>query len=146
MRVQKVLSKEFQFYLPDLDNIVLVKSHADGTVTVRATRENFSKERKAAFIRQLAVEGFIPDEYQWLSGSVDESNGIRWIKDHSWLEISPAVTRRSNRFMGKLFLAAGLIWVVMMRVLLVSHPNESPAKAAQKTTHSATGNNGLAGR
>ncbi len=145
MRVQKVLTREFQFYIPDLDNIVLVRCDADGSVTVRATRGNCSEERKVAFIRRLAVEGFIPDEYQWLSGGIDESNGIRWIKDHSWLEISSAVTRRSNRFMGKLLLAASLIWVIMMRVLLVSHPNESAAKADQKAAYSPAANDGLTG-
>jgi hypothetical protein len=133
MRVQKVSPREFQFYIPDLDNIVLVNSHADGTVTVRATRGNCSEERKVGFIRRLATEGFIPDEYQCFSGPVDESQGIRWIKDHSWLKISPAVTQRSNRFMAKLLLAASIILIAMLRVLLVSHTSESPATADQKS-------------
>jgi hypothetical protein len=133
MRIQKVLPKEYQFYLPDLDNIVLVKCESDGTVTVRATKGNCSEERKGAFIRRLAAEGFIPDEYQWLSDRVDESKGVRWIKDHSWLEISPAVTKRSNAFMKKLLIGAGLFWIAMIRVLLVSHPETSTAKATQKT-------------
>ncbi|HWC58992.1 MAG TPA: hypothetical protein VHC44_04790 [Verrucomicrobiae bacterium] len=131
MRVEKVRSKEFQFYIPDLDNIVLVKSHADGTVTVRATKANCSDARKTAFIRRLAAEGFIPDEYQWLSGSIDETKGIRWIKDISWLKISPVIKQRSNRFMARLLVGAGIIWLAMMRVLLVSHPGHLAEKAGQ---------------
>jgi hypothetical protein len=143
MRVQKILPKEFEFYLADLDNILLVRSETDGSVTVRATRGNCPEERKAAFIRRLAVEGFIPDEYQWLSGCVDESNGVRWVKDHSWLEISPAVSRRSNRFMAKLLLAAGLIWIVMMRVLLVSHAGSSANAAHPSPIVSSSGPAGI---
>ena len=140
MRVQKVLSKEFQFYIADLDNIVLVKSLADGTVTVRATKANCSDARKTAFIRHLASEGFIPDEYQWLSGSLDETKGIRWIKDYSWLKMSPVVKRRANRLMAKWLVAAGIIWLAMIRVLLVSHPGDSAGKAGQISPPAIAGN------
>ncbi len=135
MRIQKVLSKEYQFYLPDLDNILLVKCEEDGTVTVRASKGNCSEERKVAFLRGLAAEGFIPDEYQLLSDCVDESKGIRWVKDYSWLRIAPEVTRRSNRFMIKLLLAASLMWIAMMRVLLVSHAQDSAAQSPEKSAH-----------
>lgn len=143
MRSQKVRSKEFQFYFPDLDNIVLVNCHTDGTVTVRVTKGNFTEERKLTFIRRLAAEGFIPDEYQQFSGSVDESNGIRWIKDLSWLKISPAVTHRCNRFMGKLLLAAVLILIAMIRVLLVSHPTAAAGKTVPRAVPSAVIANSL---
>jgi len=128
MRAQKVLAKDFQFYLSDLDNIVLVECHEDETVTVRATKNNCSQERQISFIRKLAAEGFLPDEYQWFSGATDGSNGVRWIKDLSWLKIEPAVQKPSHRFMKRLFIAACVLWIAMMRVLLVSHDPKATAK------------------
>jgi hypothetical protein len=124
MRAQKVLAKDFQFYFPDLDNIILVECHEDESVTVRASKNNVPDERKIFFIRKLAAEGFIPDSYQWFSGSMDGSSGLRWIKDYSWLKKNQeAVVRKSNRAMGKILVAAGLLWAVMIRILLVSdHP------------------------
>lgn len=128
MRAQKVLAKDFQFYFSDLDNIVLVECHEDETVTVRATKNNCSQERKISFIRKLAAEGFLPDNYQWFSGETDGSNGLRWIKDLSWLKVQPVVKKHSNRFMKRLLVAACIFWMVMMRVLLVSHDQEAAAK------------------
>jgi hypothetical protein len=128
MRAQKVLAKDFQFYISDLDNIVLVECHEDETVTVRATKNNCPQERQISFIRKLAAEGFLPDEYQWFSGATDGSNGVRWIKDLSWLKIEPAVKKHSHRFMKRLFLAACVLWIAMMRILLVSHDDKAAAK------------------
>jgi hypothetical protein len=133
MRAQKVLAKDFQFYLSDLDNIILVECHEDETVTVRATKNNCSQERKTSFIRQLAAEGFLPDNYQWFSGATDGSNGVHWIKDLSWLKIQPMVRKRSNRFMKRLIIAACVLWVAMMRVLLVPHDKEAAAKLPAPT-------------
>jgi hypothetical protein len=132
MRAQKVLAKDFQFYIPDLDNILLVECHENESVTVRATRDNFSEERKVFFIRKLATEGFIPDYYQWFSGSTDGSHGIVWVKDYSWLKIHPAVTQRSNRFMCRLLFASCLLLLAMLRILLASGPGHSPANPGAK--------------
>lgn len=133
MRAQKVLARDFQFYFSDLDNIVLVECGEDESVTIRASKNNVSEQRKISFIRKLAAEGFIPDEYQWFSGSTDGSDGLRWIKDYSWLiKTQEAASRKSNRAVGRLFVAAGVLWVCMMRVLFVSHDNSSTL--AQKTS------------
>src|SRR5436305_471853 len=111
MRAQKVSQKGFDFYFPSLDNMVLVECDEDGTVTIRAARDNFSEQRKAHFIRQLAAEGFIPDMYQFFSGSASGYRGIRWIIDHSWLKIHPDVTRRANRFMRRALISATALWL-----------------------------------
>jgi hypothetical protein len=128
MRAQKVLAKDFQFYLSDLDNIVLVECHEDETVTVRATKNNCSQERQISFIRKLAAEGFLPDEHQWFSGATDGSNGVRWIKDLSWLKTRPPARKQANRFMKRLLVAACVLWIAMMRILVVSHYQEATAK------------------
>lgn len=136
MRAQKVLARDFQFYFADLDNIILVQCNEDESVTIRSTRDNCSEERKVFFIRKLAIEGFIPDAYQWFSGPTDGSNGLSWVKDYSWLEPQQAnVLRKSNRFMGRLLVSACVLWVAMMRILLVSH--HPPASAIQQTKNSA---------
>lgn len=133
MRAQKVLAREFQFYFSDLDNLVLVESQRDESVTIRATKNNVSEQRKIFFIRKLAAEGFIPGSYEWFSGPTDGSGGVLWTKDLSWVEkTTVAVKRKSNRFMARLLIAAGLVWLTMMRVLLVSnHPQINTSRAPQ---------------
>jgi hypothetical protein len=75
-------------------NLILVEEHED-SITVRAAADDFNDERKSAFIRELAAEGFIPDRYQWYSGS-DFSGyaGVTWVIDRSWLPNTPALMRR----------------------------------------------------
>ncbi len=63
MRVQQETPTQFEFYLPELDNMVLVESGPEGVV-IRAARNNFSERRKSFFIPQLAAEGYIPDIYE----------------------------------------------------------------------------------
>jgi hypothetical protein len=133
MRAQKVLAKDFQFYFPDLDNIILVECHEDESVTVRASKDNVPEDRKIFFLRKLAAEGFLPDNYQWFSGSTDGSNGLLWIKDFSWLKTPEAITRKSNRAMGRMFLVACVLWLAMMRVLIVSGENRATTATNTKT-------------
>ncbi|HWD93420.1 MAG TPA: hypothetical protein VG938_13845 [Verrucomicrobiae bacterium] len=132
MRAQKVLARDFQFYFSDLDNIVLVECREDESVIIRATKNNVSDQRKTSFIRKLAAEGFIPDQYQWFSGSTGGSDGVLWIKDYSWLAAHRPSRKSANRFVGRLVAAASVLLICMMRVLVVSH--HSPATVAQKTS------------
>jgi len=139
MRAQKVLAREFQFYLSDLDNVLLVESHADESVTIRATRNNVSDQRKIFFIRKLAAEGFIPGNYEWFSGPTDGSGSVLWIKDLSWVEkTTVAVKKKSNRFMARLLIAASVVWLIMMRVLLVSNHPQTPATTAPQSPRAAS--------
>lgn len=139
MRAQRVLAREFQFYFSDLDNIVLVESHADESVTVRATKNNVSDQRKVFFIRKLAAEGFIPENYEWFSGPTDGSNGVTWMKDLSWVQkTTVAVQKKSNRFMVRLLIVACVIWITMLRVLLVSNHPQTVAKVVPQTPRAAS--------
>jgi hypothetical protein len=131
MRAQKVLAREFQFYFSDLDNIILVESGEDESVVVRASKNNVSEGRKISFIRKLAAEGFIPDQYQWFSGAADGSNGMLWLKDYSWLKTHQPSRKKANRFMGRLLVATGIFCVAMLRVALVS--SDKTASLTQKT-------------
>src|SRR5690242_10422697 len=132
MREQKVLAKDFEFYFPDLDNMMLVECLEDGSVRIRVTKNNISEKRKVAFIRELAAEGFIPEYYQWFSGSAVGSLGVTWVKDYSWVKIPTTVIRRSKRFMFTLLVGAGILWVAMMRVVFVSSPSLIAGNPAAK--------------
>ncbi len=120
MREQKVLPKKFEFYFSDLDNLILVECTEDGSVLIRSTKNNFSEQRKIFFIRELAAEGFIPEHYEWFSGSAFGTHGIKWVKDCSWVKIPAAVVRRSNCFMKPLLPGACIFWLAVMRVVIVS--------------------------
>lgn len=133
MRKQKVLAKDFQFYFADLDNIILVECHEDETITIRASKDNVLEERKIFFIRKLAAEGFISDDYERFSGPTDSSNNVSWIKDYSWLKSHKPSGRRTNRLMGWLLVAACLLWVAMIRVVLVSNSNNFAEKSPPKS-------------
>ena len=139
MRAQRVLAREFQFYFSDLDNIVLVESHADESVTIRVTKNNVSDQRKNFFIRRLAAEGFIPEYYEWFSGPTDGSGNVLWMKDLSWVEkTTVAVKKNSNRFMTRLLIVSGLVWLAMMRVLLVSNHPQTAAKTVPQIPRAAS--------
>lgn len=126
MRGQKVLAERFEFYFADLDNSILVERAENGHVTIRAVRDNVSEGRKAFFIRQLATEGFIPDMYQWFHGSINESCGIQWITDYTWMKIHPAVKRRARVFMSWTIGFICAIWILLIGVLLVSRGSFQP--------------------
>jgi len=120
MRKQKALAKEFEFYFPDLDNIILVECLDEENVRIRFTKNNLSEKRRTAFVHQLAAEGFIPDQFQWYSGATFGSLSVQWLHDCSWVKLPEKVIRRSNRFMKLLIAGACLFWIAMMRVVIVS--------------------------
>lgn len=140
MREQKVLPKEFEFYFADLDNMLLVQCGEDGKVTIRCIKDNLSERRKVCFIRELAAEGFIPDEYQWYSGTTTGSLRVQWVKDWSWVKVPETMTGRSV----KLLLAAFVFWLAAVRVAIVSYPQDPAAttKNQHQITYKAAGEAG----
>jgi hypothetical protein len=87
-------------------------------VVIRATRNTFSDERKACFIRELAAEGFIPEEFHWLPPAAGErSRSVRWLVDRSYFMPGPAFTAQTRRFMIRLLGAAALFWMLLMALL-----------------------------
>jgi hypothetical protein len=109
----------FQFGFPYLDAVVLVEDYGD-TVEIRATRNSFSEQRKVAFVRELAAEGFIDDSYQWFSLAGSESYlGVSWRVDFSWLELSRTIIARARRFMTRLLLGSFALWAVLIASLFL---------------------------
>jgi hypothetical protein len=118
MRVQQETPTEFEFYIRDLDNLVLVENNTEGVV-IRATRNNFSERRKSFFIRQLAAEGYIPDIYQWFSDPTDNAHGLTWVVDYSWLRIPETVVRSARRFMIRSLVGSVILFVIAMRLVFM---------------------------
>lgn len=110
----------WEFYLPDLDNHVLVEVREE-EVLVRATRDNVPERRKSCFIRHLAAEGCIPEYYQWQSepGS-GAGSSLKWIQDQSWLKLDSEHSRRAIRQVLRLILGAGLLLATMMAVVFLT--------------------------
>ena len=108
----------YDFAFPRLDTLAAVESTADGVV-IRTSRDTFSEERKAAFVRELANEGFIPEHHRWLhSGGGRLSSDVRWVVDPSWWMPGPELRARTSRFVARLIVSAALLWVALMVLLL----------------------------
>src|SRR5689334_24246105 len=104
MREPKASNKQFEFYFPDLDTHVRVEEAGD-EVVVSATRNAFSELRKVFFVRELAAEGFIPDEYQSFSGFGTLAwLKVRWLVDTSWVKATGVHAAIAERFMMRAFL------------------------------------------
>ncbi len=106
-----------EFCFPRLDTHVRVEV-SDESVTIRATRDTFSSIRKDFFIRELAAEGFIPDQCRWASpGDVGVSYGrVRWLVDHGWLTIGEEILAKSRRFALRLFSVALALNILLLEL------------------------------
>ena len=104
-----------EFYRHQPYNLLLVEVGADGII-IRAALDNFSDSQKSSFIRELAAEGFIPDQYQWLCNT--SANGcadVKWIIDRSWLGATPALMRKkSTPWVLGMFGTAALLFLALM--------------------------------
>ncbi|HUJ43719.1 MAG TPA: hypothetical protein VLW52_08945 [Opitutaceae bacterium] len=111
----------FDFCFPELDTLVQVEA-ADGAVVIRASRDTFSEIRRQRFIRELAAEGFIPDQYQWLgSAAPGIAGGVRWLVDASCFQPGPTRIAETRRFMFRLLGAGGLLWLLLISMLVARH-------------------------
>jgi hypothetical protein len=122
MKTVQLPPRRFEFGFPHLDTSVLVEDFGD-SVAIRATRDTFTEQRKIAFIRELAAEGFIDTSYQWFSLAGPEAYlGVRWRVDFSWLELPALLLARLRRLMVGMQIAGFLAWGVMLVVLLHASP------------------------
>lgn len=120
MNTSTTSSRVYDFSFPQLDTLVQVED-ADGTVVIRTTRDTFSSERKARFVRELAAEGFISEEFLWLPPAVTgTSRGVRWLVDRSCYLPGPAFAARTSRFVVRLLGATTLLWVFMIVMTFLS--------------------------
>ncbi len=105
--------RRYEFQFPRTDTLVLVEEFA-GRVVVRTTRDSFSDQAKAYFLRELAAEGFIPDDSRWSDG-----RRVRWVVDTSWVQPGSILPARIRRLaIPALILAAGA-WAGIVAILAV---------------------------
>jgi hypothetical protein len=113
-----VVPARAEFFFRKPDNMILVEN-AGGEVTIRAAQDNFSARRKALFIRELAIEGFIPDHFQWFTDSdLTGLFGIKWIIDSSWCRVSPMQQKRSRGWLIRMYVWGSLSWLSVMGIVL----------------------------
>src|SRR5690349_20134303 len=97
MKLLTVRTKAHKFYFVKLDCLVRVESRGN-TVVIRASRDNFSERQKVFFVRHLAVEGFIPDDFQRYSeGRSRPELRLHWCVDQSWVHTDCALREKTRR-------------------------------------------------
>jgi hypothetical protein len=112
---------QIELYHRVLDNLLQVRN-CGASVEVRLTRDNFSAPAKTSFIRHLALEGFIPDRYQWYSESADcAALDVKWVVDGSWVGVHHQVNRLTTRAINHLtsgrLLALGLFLAALIAAM-----------------------------
>jgi hypothetical protein len=99
-----------QFSTHNPPNLIVIE-RARETVLIRAAQGNFSPRRKAFLIRQLAAEGYIPDQYEEFR-EYAPIEGLTWVIDRSLLFIGPEATRRTGRIMRGVLAGGCLLWLL----------------------------------
>ncbi len=114
MKVLTARAKARKFYFVRRDCLVRVVNQGN-KVIVRASRDNFSNQEKAFFIRHLGAEGFIPDEYQrFAKGRSEAVLRVQWCVDQSWINLDPAVRERAFHQVLCTLAAGALVWLISM--------------------------------
>ena len=118
MRVQYVPQKA-ELPLQNPKNLILVENNVDGVV-IRAARDNLSDRDKACFIRYLAAEGFISDEFESFgkSGSC-RTTSITWVVEPNRARRQRSQLERVERFMIQLLISASALWLALFAFALL---------------------------
>jgi hypothetical protein len=121
MRVQFVPEKA-KLSLRNPENLILVENSED-RVVIRAARDNFSERAKICFIRYLAAEGFISDEFEnFAKAGSHFTTSITWTVDQRRLKRPLAYLQRVDRFMIQLFVSASVLWLGQMAFAFLHSP------------------------
>jgi hypothetical protein len=107
----------FEFSFPRLDTVVEVESSTD-RVVIRTSRDTFSEARRTCFVRELAAEGFIREEFRWRPPNVD--GGVHWIVDASAFMPGPDCVAETNRFTVRLLFSATALWCFLLGGLFLA--------------------------
>jgi hypothetical protein len=118
--------RSYEFNFPHLGTRLQVEE-IGGEVIVRATRDTFSTQRKISFIHELASEGFIPDDFIWLSDADADirGRGVVWLVDSSWLKLDEKDIARARRILNKALAGAFLLFAFELGLVLVGFAGNS---------------------
>ena len=118
MPAGSLLHQEWEFYLPEHDNHILVETEAE-MVLIRASRDNLSGRAKAFFIHHLAAEGYIPSRFEWYPEGGDLP-GVKWVVDRSWIKLDPKIAKRNERQVLKLLGYSIAVWAGIIAIVIFS--------------------------
>jgi hypothetical protein len=99
-----------QFSTHNPQNLIVIERAKD-TVLIRAAQDNYSARRKAFLIRQLAAEGYIPDQYEQYKEHAPVE-GLTWVTDRSLLFVGSEATKRTRRIMQRVLAGGCLLWLL----------------------------------
>jgi hypothetical protein len=109
--------RSFEFRFPHLDTMLRLEVQGE-SVTIYASRNTFSSRRKEMFIRELAAEGFIPDNVACGldKGTGGLRSGVRWLLDDEMI-LGDASEANAQRFVRRVFasscLLVGVFYVII---------------------------------
>jgi hypothetical protein len=109
----------FEFCFAELDYTLVRVEETEGNVVIRASDDTFSQARKLGFIRELAAEGFIPDEFAWMTPGGHDLFGrtLIWKVDPTWLKVDTDLMARHGRFARRLLVPTVLFWAAMVYLI-----------------------------
>jgi hypothetical protein len=117
MPTEKEIPNQFEFYLRELDNYLLVENTAHGVI-IHASRDNCSERRKSFFLREISAEGYIPDRYQADPAS-QARQSVEWIVDDRWKKRF-ARTRLGSHVMVRLLVYGTVLWLGLITLVWVN--------------------------
>lgn len=118
MAAEPPTTRRFEFDYPILGTQVLVESF-DDEVVIRATKDTFTEPQKQAFIRNLALEGFVSESLRWTyTGRGYSAVRVRWLVDGRWA-VASAATERPRRTMTRIVVVASIAWFLLMTAILI---------------------------
>lgn len=107
----------YEFVTNKPENILEIETTPEGEVHTRMARGNFSAQRKACLVRELANEGFIPDHFLFLSDN--ELLGVKWSVSTDHVKLQPSVSRLANQRTRVLILSCLMLWSALMVALML---------------------------
>ena len=110
MHARLIVYPPISFSTHNPRNLVVIEREGE-RVLIRAAQDNFSARRKAFLIRQLAAEGYIPDQYERFTEDAPVE-GLTWVIDRSLLFIGAEATRRTRRIMRRVIAGGCLLWLL----------------------------------
>ena len=120
MKTQPAETRAYNFSFPALDTLVQVEQRG-GAIVIRTSRDTFSADRRKTFIRELASEGFIPEECRWQTTTPPGADfGVRWLVDATCFLPDAAHRAKTSRTMLRLLTWATLLWVLLIGLLFAS--------------------------
>jgi hypothetical protein len=113
----ETLPRTIEYHHLHPENFLLVENNVD-RVTIHAAFDNFSEQRKAYLIREMAEEGFIPDHFQYFYG-LDTGGifGVSWVIDNSWLKVPHASWSQAERKLCVFLASVGVIFLFSLILL-----------------------------